>query len=130
MAIALSGLTLLRFAQPVGCTGAATATPTTVTCPIVNGVSVGNIGRNVYTGPGMFQNNASIFKTFTLPLEGTTMDIRMDVFQLTNTPQFSNPSNSITSSTFGKVTGTTGSGSGVNGTGGGRSLQLAAIFKF
>ena len=118
------------FTQPVGCTGAATATPTTVTCPIVNGVSVGNTGRNQFTGPGLFQNNASIFKTFGLPMEGTTLDVRMDVFQFTNTPQFSNPSNSITSGTFGKVTGTTGSGSGVNGTGGGRSLQLAAIFKF
>ena len=118
------------FGQPVGCTGQATATPTTVTCPIVNGVSVGNLGRNAFTGPGLFQNNASIFKTFGLPKEGTTLDVRMDVFQLTNTPQFSNPSTSITSSTFGRVTGTTGSGSGVNGTGGGRSLQLAAIFKF
>ncbi|MEK6398833.1 MAG: TonB-dependent receptor, partial [Terriglobus sp.] len=28
------------FSQPNGCTGTATATPTTVTCPIVNGVSV------------------------------------------------------------------------------------------
>ncbi|SDF80243.1 carboxypeptidase regulatory-like domain-containing protein [Terriglobus roseus] len=118
------------FAQPNGCTGYATATPTTVTCPIINGVTVGNTGRNAFTGPGLFQNNASIFKTFGLPMEGTTLDVRMDVFQLTNTPQFSNPSNSITSATFGRVTGTTGSGSGVNGTGGGRSLQLAAIFKF
>ncbi|AFL90412.1 hypothetical protein Terro_4207 [Terriglobus roseus DSM 18391] len=117
------------FGQPVGCTGQA-ATPTTAPCPIVNGVSVGNTGRNAFTGPGLFQNNASIFKTFGLPKEGTTLDVRMDVFQLTNTPQFANPSNSITSPTFGKVTSTTGSGSGVNGTGGGRSLQLAAIFKF
>ena len=118
------------FTQPNGCTGAATATPTTVTCPIVSGVSVGNVSRNQFTGPGLFQNNLSIFKTFSLPMESGTLDVRMDVFQLTNTPQFSNPSNSITSSTFGRVTGTTGSGSGVNGVGGGRSLQLAAIFKF
>ena len=118
------------FAQPNGCSGYAKASPTTVTCPILNGVTVGNIGRNVYNGPGLFQNNASIFKTFGLPKEGTTLDVRMDVFQLTNTPQFANPSNSLTSSTFGKITSTTGSGSGVNGTGGGRSLQLAAIFKF
>jgi len=118
------------FAQPSGCAGYAKASSTTVTCPILNGVTVGNTGRNSLTGPGLFQNNASIFKTFGLPMEGTTLDVRMDVFQLTNTPQFANPSNSITSGTFGKITGTTGSGSGVNGTGGGRSLQLAAIFKF
>lgn len=118
------------FGQPLGCTGQPTATPAAVTCPIVNGVSVGNTGRNQFVGPGLFQNNASIFKTFALYGEGKTLDVRMDVFQLTNTPQFSNPSVSITSATFGQVTGTTGSGSGVNGTGGGRSLQLAAIFKF
>lgn len=121
------------FAQPAGCTGYAPATPTTVTCPFINGTTVGNLGRNAFTGPGMFQNNASIFKTFGLPMEGTTLDVRMDVFQLTNTPQFSNPGtgfNLSPSSNFGRVTSTTGSGSGVNGTGGGRSLQLAAIFKF
>ncbi len=118
------------FAQPNGCTGYATATPTAVTCPIINGTTVGNLGRNPFTGPGYFQNNLSIFKTFALIGEARTLDVRMDVFQLTNSPQFSNPSTSITSSTFGRVTGTTGSGSGVNGTGGGRSLQLAAVFKF
>lgn len=121
------------FAQPTGCDPKNPASSTTVTCPIVNGVSVGNQGRNQFTGPGLFQNNASIFKTFGLPMEGTTLDIRMDVFQLTNTPQFSLTTNnqvSITGTTFGRVTSTAGSGSGVNGTGGGRSLQLAAIFKF
>ena len=117
------------FAQPAGCANYAKATATTVTCPILNGVTVGNIGRNVYTGPGLFQNNASIFKTFGL-IEGTTLDVRMDVFQLTNSPQFANPNNSLTGANFGRVTSTLGSGSGVNGTGGGRSLQLAAIFKF
>lgn len=119
------------FAQPAGCTGRATSTPTAVNCPIIEGVTVGNLRRNVFSGPGYFQNNASIFKTFPVYGEGTTLDIRMDVFQLTNTPQFSNPSNSITSATFGHVTGTQGSGQGaVNSVGGGRTLQLAAIFKF
>lgn len=118
------------FTQPNGCAAYGPASPTTVTCPIQYGNTVGNVGRNSFTGPGYFQNNVSIFKTFALPHEGTTLDIRMDVFQLTNTPQFANPSNSITSGTFGRITSTTGSGSGVNGTGGGRSLQLAGIIKF
>ena len=43
---------------------------------------------------------------------------------------FSNPSASITSTSFGQITGTTGSGSGVNGTGGGRALQLSGTLRF
>jgi hypothetical protein len=48
----------------------------------------------------------------------------------TNTPQFSNPQTSLTSSTYGYVTGTVGSGTGVNGAGGGRALQLGARITF
>ena len=118
------------FAQPVGCTGYAIATPTTVTCPITPGVTVGNLGRNTFYGPGYIQDNASIFKTFAVR-EGIGVDVRMDVFQVSNTPQFSNPSSSITSGTFGQITGTVGSGQGVvNSTGGGRALQLAGVFHF
>ena len=47
-----------------------------------------------------------------------------------NTAEFSNPNTSITSSTYGYVTGTIGSGTGVNGTGGGRALQLGAKITF
>ncbi|WP_419804620.1 carboxypeptidase regulatory-like domain-containing protein [Terriglobus sp.] len=118
------------FAQPNGCTGYAAATPTTVTCPITPGVTVGNTGRNSFYGPGYIQDNASIFKTFAVT-ERIGLDVRMDVFQLSNTPQFSNPSTSLTSGTFGQVTSTIGSGQGVvNSTGGGRALQLAGIIRF
>jgi hypothetical protein len=51
-------------------------------------------------------------------------------FNLTNTPQFSNPQGSLTSSSFGYVTGTLSSGTGVNGTGGGRAVQLGAKVSF
>ena len=55
----------------------------------------------------------------------------MDVFQLTNTPQFSGLDTGINDANFGQITGTLGSGAGaVNSIGGGRSLQLAAIIKF
>ncbi|MBE7181913.1 MAG: hypothetical protein INR71_12035 [Terriglobus roseus] len=91
---------------------------------------MGNTGRNQFFGPGYIQDNASIFKTFAVT-ERVGLDVRMDVFQLSNTPQFSNPSSSITSGTFGQVTGTIGSGQGVvNSTGGGRALQLAGIVRF
>lgn len=109
------------FSQPAGCTS--------LPCSIQDGVTVGNTGRNQFYGPGYVQNNFSLFKTFALA-EPYTVDVRLDAFQLSNTPQFANPQNSLTSATFGQITSTMGSGSGVNGIGGGRTLQLAAIFKF
>ncbi|WP_158750067.1 TonB-dependent receptor [Acidobacterium sp. S8] len=109
------------FTQPAGCTG----TP----CPIQYGSVLGNTGRNEFYGPGFIQDNISAFKTFPI-WESLSLETRVDAFQLSNTPQFANPSNSITSSTFGQVTATTGSGSGVNGTGGGRALQLSGTIRF
>ncbi len=112
------------FSQPVGCTGAVGTA-----CPLVYGTSIGNVSRNAYRGPGYIQNNASLFKTFALH-ENWTFEFRCDAFQLTNSPQFNSPSSSFTSGTFGQVTSTVGSGTGINGIGGGRALQLAGTLRF
>jgi hypothetical protein len=112
------------FSQPAGC-----APPVGTPCPLVYGTSIGNVGFDKFTGPGAIQDNASLFKTFALH-ENWQLDARVDAFQLSNTPQFSNPSSGITSSTFGQVTGTVGSGTGINGTGGGRTLQLSGTVHF
>jgi hypothetical protein len=108
------------FGQPSGCTAI---------CTPVAGAQIGNTGRNSFNGPGFMQNNVSVFKTYKL-VENYTLEVRADVIQLSNTPQFANPNATTTSSSFGQVTSVIGSGTGVNGTGGGRSMQLAAIFKF
>ena len=92
-------------------------------------MTFGASGRNIVSGPGLFILNASLFKSFKIG-ERTTVEFRAETFNLTNTPEFSNPSNSITSSTYGYVTGTIGSGTVVNGTGGGRSLQLGLKVSF
>jgi len=89
----------------------------------------GNTGRNIFSGPGLFALNLSLFKDFRFR-ERYALQLRAETFNVTNTPQFSNPNTSLTSSTFGYVTGTLGSGTGVNGTGGGRALQLGAKFTF
>ena len=93
------------------------------------GVRFGSSGRNILSGPGLFALNASLAKNFRIR-ERFGVEVRAESFNLTNTPQFSNPSTSLTSSTYGYVTGTLGSGTGVNGTGGGRALQLAAKVTF
>lgn len=110
------------FSQPAGCT---TPYPN---CDAT--VGLGNTGRNKFRGPGYIQNNASLFKSFAIYRE-TSIEARLDAFQLSNTPQFSNPNGSLTSGNFGEVTGTVGSGQGsINGVGGGRTLQASVKLSF
>ncbi|MEO6803827.1 MAG: carboxypeptidase regulatory-like domain-containing protein, partial [Granulicella sp.] len=108
------------FTQPSGCT----ATPCTP-----QNVGLGNTGRNQFRGPGYVQDNLSLFKTFQTWREAA-LTARIDAFQLSNTPQFGNPQGSLTSGAFGTVTSTLGSGSGVNGIGGGRTLQASVRIAF
>jgi len=93
------------------------------------GVAFGSSGRNILTGPGLFALNLSLFKTFKIG-ERFNIELRGETFNATNTPQFSNPQGSLTSSSFGYVTGTQSSGTGVNGTGGGRAMQLGLKVSF
>jgi hypothetical protein len=110
------------FSQPSGC-------PSSGACP---SPGLGNTGRNEFRGPGYIQDNISIFKKFALYRE-TGLEIRLDTFQLSNTPQFGLPNGTGPNgaSGFGTITGTLGSGQGsVNGVGGGRTLQGSARFSF
>ena len=94
------------------------------------GVAFGSSGRNILSGPGLFGLNLALSKTFKLT-ERFRAELRAETFNFTNTPQFNNPTTSLTSSsTYGYVTSTLGSGTGVNGTGGGRALQLAGKIIF
>ena len=95
---------------------------------------VGNVGRNSMIGPGFFNLNAALSKTVQFS-ERMRLQLRFETVNTTNTPQFANPNGSCctaNNANFGFVTGTVGSGSGsVNaGTGGPRSVQLAAKFTF
>ncbi len=95
---------------------------------------VGNVGRNSMIGPGFFNLNAAISKTMHFS-ETMNLQLRLETVNATNTPQFANPNGGCCTSNnanFGFITGTLSSGSGtVNaGTGGPRSLQVAAKFTF
>jgi hypothetical protein len=83
------------------------------------------MGRNVISGPGLSSIHLSLSRRINLT-ERFRLELRGEAFNLTNTPQFSNPNVSLTSSSFGYVTGTISSGTGVNGTGGGRAIQMGA----
>jgi len=111
-----------NFSQPLGCTSGAN-TP----CP---NPGLGNTGRNQFRGPGYVQDNVSLSKKFSIFRE-VALETRIDAIQLSNSPQFGLPNGSFTSTNFGQITSTQGSGSGtVNGVGGGRSLQGSAKITF
>ncbi len=93
------------------------------------GVRFGTSGRNIASGPGLFALNLALFKSFRVK-DRYAAEFRAETFNFTNTPQFANPNTSLTSSTYGYVTGTLGSGTGVNGTGGGRAVQLGVKLSF
>jgi hypothetical protein len=67
----------------------------------------GNIGRNTFSGPGLFNLDASLFRRFAFT-ERWVLEFRAESFNFTNTPKFNNPNGDITSPNFGKVVGAQG----------------------
>lgn len=63
----------------------------------------GNAGRNLFSGPGLFSLDNSVFRRFPVT-ERMNLELRGEAFNLTNTPHFDNPSGDLTSASFGQVT--------------------------
>jgi hypothetical protein len=86
----------------------------------------GNVGRNYLSGPAFFNLDAALSKSIRFT-ERYNLDLRLEAFGVTNTPQFFFASNGGTaggttlgSTSFGQITSATG----------GRTLQLGAKFTF
>jgi hypothetical protein len=79
----------------------------------------GNLGWNVLDGPGFWNLDASVFRTFAIK-ERLKLEFRAEGFQVMNTPQWNNPDTGISSSTFGQITGA----------GGARTIQFWAKLMF
>ncbi|OLD82419.1 MAG: TonB-dependent receptor [Acidobacteria bacterium 13_1_20CM_58_21] len=86
----------------------------------------GNVGRNYLSGPRFFNLDASLSKSIRFT-ERYNLDLRLEAFGVTNTPQFYFASNggraagtTLGSSSFGQITSAIG----------GRQLQLGLKFNF
>jgi hypothetical protein len=88
--------------------------PTAFAQPLITGPAdahFGNTFRNQFRGPGYFQMNLSVHRTFNLT-ERVGLDLRADIINFTNTPHFANPGAGCSSApgatcdlgTFGVVT--------------------------
>jgi hypothetical protein len=65
----------------------------------VTAVRFGTSGRNILRGPGVFNLDGSIFRNFRMT-EKYGLQIRMEMFGVTNTPQFGNPGATVSSMTL------------------------------
>ena len=89
--------------------------------------SFGNEQRSSFTGPGLTNLDASLHKQFKMPYsEKHNLSLRFEAFNALNHPNWSNPNLNFSSSTFGRITTT----SGAAPNGGMRQLQLAAKYQF
>lgn len=99
----------------------------------------GNAGRNLLRGPGFAQVDFSVFKN-TKTSESTTLQLRVEIFNLFNKANFADPSGGLVrgdvnslnpSAFFGQSTSTVGNQlGGLLGSGGPRQIQLSARFSF
>jgi hypothetical protein len=105
------------------------AAPPNVMVGTVPTPTQGNVGKNVYSGPGQVQFNASVFRSFPIH-DALSFQLRVDALNALNHPTFANPSTDMTSSSFGQITATSGSAAAGNNAAPGRTLQLAGTISF
>ena len=61
--------------------------------------------RGIVRGPGFFNNDMALSKSFRLPMEGHHLEVRAEAFNAFNTVQWNNPTLSLaTPTTFGEIT--------------------------
>ncbi len=88
----------------------------------------GNLGKNAFNGPALWQIDTALQKQMSIK-EHTSLQFRFECFNLTNRPQYGNPSADISApASFGKITtlvNTSPTGSGTP-----RQLQLALKLVF
>jgi len=85
--------------QTAGC-----ALVTTPGCPALG--TYGNVSRNEFYGPKSLQFDSQISRIFPIH-ESWTTTFRLEAYNVLNHPDFSNPTASLTSSTFGQISSTT-----------------------
>ena len=71
------------------------------------GARFGSVGRNSLRGPGFFETDLSIFRTFSFS-ESVKLQFRAEALNATNHANFANPQSDINNATFGFITSTYG----------------------
>jgi Carboxypeptidase regulatory-like domain/TonB dependent receptor-like, beta-barrel len=95
----------------------------------------GNVARNRFRGPGYFDTDLSIKKSFRITESGVAFVMGANAYNILNHPNFGNPDSSVTSGTFGTIQNTVTPASSPYGNFqgaavSGRILQLELNLKF
>ncbi|SEC41526.1 TonB-dependent receptor [Terriglobus roseus] len=104
----------------------ASASQNTINAANAGVIPSGPRGRVGVVGPGFNRVDMSLFKSFALPYRETALQLRVDGFNVLNTPSFSNPGTSLTGTSGQAITSTRFSGILPNA----RVLQVAARLSF
>ena len=84
----------------------------------------GNSGRNILDGPGLFYLNSTLFKNFRMA-ERRSIQVRWEVFNMFNHPNFQLPNRNFNETDAGIISGVQGQGRG-----GPRTMQFALKYLF
>ena len=82
---------------------------------------LGNCGRNTLRGPGLTNFDFALARTFQFFGEGRALELRWEMFNMFNTPQFGLPERNVNSTAFGRITTLSGDA---------RVMQFALKFSF
>ncbi len=82
---------------------------------------LGNCGRNTLRGPGITNFDFALARTFDYFGEGRALELRWELFNMFNTPQFGLPERNVNSSAVGRITTLAGDA---------RVMQFALKFNF
>ncbi len=82
----------------------------------------GNIAPNSFRGPGYFDIDAQLSRTFKIR-ERMNLNLGLQAYNVFNHPNFANPSGAISSGSFGLITTTLGPPTSIYGTGQGASVS-------
>ena len=74
---------------------------------VSSGVEWGNLGRNTVIGPGQRRVDVNLSKITRL-VNRTSIEFRIEAYNITNTPSFRNPESDLSSGDFGEITRTRG----------------------
>ncbi len=96
---------------PTAITGASDPSNNLINIADAGTLPYGQRGRVTVAGPGFYDFDASLFKSFHLPFHNSALQFRADAINLFNHPTFSDPNNSLTGTSAGKISSTRFSGS-------------------
>ena len=82
---------------------------------------LGSCGRNTLRGPGLTNFDFALARTFEFFGEGRALELRWEMFNMFNTPQFGLPERNVNSGAFGRITTLSGDA---------RVMQFALKFNF